>query len=280
MSNSHMFIALILVAILTPFPGYVRAQTAPDSAALVSKLNEFLDGASRNDTMAHQRFWADDLIYTGSSGRRVHKADIMRDLRSSPPPKPSDPVTVFTAADVQVHQYDRMAIVAFRLVATTTDAGTVSVSNYFNTGTFLKREGDWKVVAWQATKLPRPEAAGRVQIASAESTFHEALRAGDAGTLGSITDTAFVWINRMGNRMSRKDFLAAVTSGQLAMSEFRVHDEEITVYGDAGIVRGTSTFRRSGTMDSGLSTESFTMMLVYTGGEWKVAGLHTSRPGE
>ena len=49
----------------------VHAQTAPDAAALTSLLKEFLDGASRNDAAMHDRFWAEDLIYTGSSGRRI-----------------------------------------------------------------------------------------------------------------------------------------------------------------------------------------------------------------
>jgi hypothetical protein len=25
---------------------------------------------------------------------------------------------------------------------------------YWNTGTFVKRDGEWRVVAWQATKIP------------------------------------------------------------------------------------------------------------------------------
>jgi hypothetical protein len=36
--------------------------------------------------------------------------------------------------------------VAFRLVTAT--------QQYFNTGTFVKREGRWQAVAWQATKIP------------------------------------------------------------------------------------------------------------------------------
>jgi hypothetical protein len=44
-----------------------------------------------------------------------------------------------------------MAIVAFRLIGTAEDG---TVQQYFNTGTFLKRDGAWRVVAWQATKIP------------------------------------------------------------------------------------------------------------------------------
>src|ERR1043166_7704675 len=97
----------------------VLAQTAPDAAELTRLLNEFLAGASRNDATVHDRFWAEDVIYTGSAGRRRGKGDIMRDVRSAPAPKPGDATTVFAAEDTRIQQYGDTAIVAFRLVATT-----------------------------------------------------------------------------------------------------------------------------------------------------------------
>jgi len=80
------------------------AQTASDAAELTRLLNEFLAGASRGDAAIHERFWADDLIYTRSAGRRVNKSDVMRGVRSAPAPKPTDPKTVFTAEDIQIQQ--------------------------------------------------------------------------------------------------------------------------------------------------------------------------------
>ena len=129
-----------------------QAQTAPAAAELTKLLNEFLAGASHNDAAMHDRFWADDLIYTGSAGRRRGKAEIMKDVRSAPAPKPGDPKTIYTAEDVRIQQYGNTAIVAFRLVATTEKDGKSEVTNYLNTGTFLKRKGQWRVVSWQATK--------------------------------------------------------------------------------------------------------------------------------
>jgi ketosteroid isomerase-like protein len=130
----------------------LHAQSAPAAAELAKLLNEFLVGASRNDAAVHDRFWADDLIYTGSGGRRRGKAEIMKDVRSAPAPKPGDAKTTYTAEDVRIQQYGNTAIVAFRLVATTEKDGKTDVANYLNTGTFLKRKGKWQVVSWQATK--------------------------------------------------------------------------------------------------------------------------------
>jgi hypothetical protein len=130
------------------------AQTAPDTAELTSLVKEFLAGASRNDASVHDRFWAEDLIYTGSGGRRRGKAEIMSDVRSAPAPKPSDPKTTYSGEDIRIQQYGNTAIVAFRLVGTTEQNGKTEVMNFLNSGTFLKRNGKWQVVSWQATKVP------------------------------------------------------------------------------------------------------------------------------
>ena len=136
----------------------LRAQTAPDAAELTKLLKDFLAGAGRNDAAMHERFWADDLIYTSAMGRRKGKADIMRELREEGPPKPGDETAVYTAEDIRIQQYGDTAIVAFRLVATTDKAGAKTVTNYLNTGTFLKRNGKWQAVGWQATAIPKAPA--------------------------------------------------------------------------------------------------------------------------
>jgi len=144
----------LMLALLLLGAAVASAKEAPDAATLTRMLKEFLAGASVNDSTAHDAFWADDLIYTGSSGRRIGKADIMQGVRESGPPKPGEASTVFTAEDIRIQQYGTTAIVAFRLVGTTRDSGRVSVQDYLNSGTFLKRGGRWQVVNWQATKMP------------------------------------------------------------------------------------------------------------------------------
>ena len=144
----------LCVAFVLMISSAASPQAARDAAALTSLLQEFLDGASRNDAAVHDRFWADDLIYTRSAGVRTNKVELMKGVRSAPAPKPDDPKTVYSAEDIQIHQYDDAAVVAFRLVANTTKGTTKEVLNYLNTGTFIKRNGRWQAVAWQSTKMP------------------------------------------------------------------------------------------------------------------------------
>ena len=73
MKQTFLFVVLLLTAAIS-----LHAQTAHDAAKLTTILNEFLAGAGRNDAAVHDRFWADDLIYTRSVGVRTNKPEMMR----------------------------------------------------------------------------------------------------------------------------------------------------------------------------------------------------------
>ena len=153
-------ILLSVITLLSVACG-VRAETAPDAPELTKLLKDFLAGAGRNDAAMHERFWADDLIYTASAGRRIGKADILREVREEGPAKPGNEITVYSAEEIRIQQYGDTAIIAFRLVGTTDKDGKKETKNYLNTGTFLKRNGKWQAVSWQATMVPEKKAESK-----------------------------------------------------------------------------------------------------------------------
>ena len=138
------------VLMLIGLPGFVPAASSSDADVLTELVDEFL--AAAHQRSAHERFWADDLVYTSSSGLRFGKAEIMEGFtedgdEDTPPP------IIYSGEDVAVSVYGDAAVVTFKLVGTPADK-SAAVDYYFNTGTFVKRDGAWKVVAWQATKIP------------------------------------------------------------------------------------------------------------------------------
>ena len=148
---------LSAIAVLFAASSLQAQPAAPDAAELTKLLHDFLAGAGRNDAAMHDWFWADDLIYTSALGVRRGKAEIMSNVRAESAPKPEDGTTVYTAEDIRIQQYGDTALVAFRLVSTTDKNGMKEVANYLNTGTFLRRDGKWQVVGWQATAVPKKE---------------------------------------------------------------------------------------------------------------------------
>lgn len=128
-------------------------------ASDVDELTALLDGflANSHTVVAHQAFWADDLVYTSSAGLRFGKADILASFDGEPAAEVA-PETEYSATETDIRVYGETAIVAFKLVGTPADSRQDSqVEYYFNTGTFLRRNGGWQVVAWQATKIPVSE---------------------------------------------------------------------------------------------------------------------------
>src|SRR5215213_2812382 len=236
------------------------AQAAPDAAELTKLLNDFLAGASRNDAAVHEGFWADDLIYTRSAGRRVNKAEVMRDVRSAPAPKPTDPKTIYTAEDIQIRQYGNTAVVAFRLVATTETGGSKQIATLLNSGTFVKRDGKWQVVNWQSTRMPRSEAESKTEVAATEAAFHQAITVADVDKLTALTDSTFVW-TRGTVQIARQQLLDDVRAGKVKYGKPDPAKVSISVYGETAIARG----------------ESYTLVFIYQIVGWKAVTLHTTQ---
>jgi hypothetical protein len=86
------------------------------------------------------------------------KAAILENARSGPTATAAAP-TVYSAEDIRIQQYGDTAVVAFRLVGRTGGDPQPMVEHFLNTGTFVQRNGEWQVVAWQSTRVPEQEAA-------------------------------------------------------------------------------------------------------------------------
>jgi hypothetical protein len=246
---------LVSVTLLLLLATTVSAQTAPDAAELTKLLNDFLAGASRSDVTVHERFWADDLIYTRSAGRRVNKAEVMHDVRTTPAPKPTDPKTIYTAEDIRIQQYGDTAVVAFRLVATTGK----DVANLLNSGTFVKRNGKWQVVNWQSTRMPRTEAEAKSEVTTAAAAFHQALVSADIDKLNALTDQTFVWTHGA-IQTTREQLIDDLRAQKVKYEKPDPAKVSISVYGDTAVVRGGS----------------YTLVFINQLGVWRAVSLHTS----
>ena len=156
---THMRRLLISLLLLAALPASAQLTNAPAEKELKQLLADFLAVASHSpvsaaDKQMFNRFFADDVLYTRSAGATTTKQEIMTSLDQ--PADPKAPAVTFTAEDVTVHQFGKFAVVAFKLVQKSADG---SVNEYRNTGTFQRRKVGWQVVAWQATRIPKPEPA-------------------------------------------------------------------------------------------------------------------------
>ena len=131
---------------------------------ITTQLNDFL--AHVGEKATHDAFWAEDLVYMPSAGGVTSKAEIMKGF--DPPPADAAKEAAapeatqaaaeapapdtYTAEDILVRPYgDDTAALTFRLVRHGADGKR---ETYRNSGLFVRRDGRWQVVTWQATKEP------------------------------------------------------------------------------------------------------------------------------
>jgi len=123
----------------------------PELIALVQK---FLKDVPNNERSTFDRFFADDIIYTRGTGQVVTKKDILAEVGKETAPTAN---ATFTGEDFNVHQYGDMAVVNFRLVMHATENDKPLTRTFRNTGMFMKRNGQWQAIAWQATPIQDKE---------------------------------------------------------------------------------------------------------------------------
>ena len=139
----------LLLAALS-FVALAGAHEDPVENEIHELLDAFLAGASTNDIEMHDRFWAEDLVYTGSNGQRRGKPETMAGLTAATAADVEN-LPTYRGEDVNIRVFDDLAVVTFKLVAETAGETT---GEYFNTGVFRQRDGQWKAFTWQATRIP------------------------------------------------------------------------------------------------------------------------------
>lgn len=137
-------------------PATVSASEAAVVRQLTQIVRDFLADVPQGDRATFDNFFADDVIYTRSTGVTVDKAEILKniDVRAA-----TQPQATYEADGFTVHAYGDSAVVNFRLVMHNVVDGKPATVYFRNTGSFLKRHGKWQVIAWQSTRVPETSEA-------------------------------------------------------------------------------------------------------------------------
>lgn len=138
-------------SITPPAQATVSAKDTAIAGQLTQMVRDFLADVPKGDRKVFDNFFADDVIYTRSTGLTVDKAEILKNIGVR---AVNEPEATFAADGFTVHPYGDTAVVNFRLVMHNVINGKPATVYFRNTGTFLKRTGKWQVVAWQATRVP------------------------------------------------------------------------------------------------------------------------------
>ena len=143
MKNLFFTVTLLTCLLMVP-----SVSANDNKAEITALLHQFMAGASRNDANIHQRFWAEDLVYTSSAGARFGKDTLMQGVHNSGPIAEADIRLHYAAKDIQIRIYGDVAMLNFTLLGNS-DAEQL---RFYNSGTLVRKDAGWQVVSWQATR--------------------------------------------------------------------------------------------------------------------------------
>ncbi len=159
LGNRTMNIRLVsLVAAL----GLVAAASANGASApgiteaeLVSRTQEMLDGVTAGDPKPFQHWFADDALIHDEKGNSFTKKALVAEVT----PPPAD----FAGSLKIVHPESRIlgdtAVLSYDLEESETLAGQTVYARYHTTDTWVRRDGEWRIVAQQALRYYADPAA-------------------------------------------------------------------------------------------------------------------------
>jgi ketosteroid isomerase-like protein len=147
---TRRFVCGLALASLLGTPAFSSAQTA--TAALEALELKRFKAMQDNDLQTLAPLLADDLVYTHSSGVADTKAAYLEALRSGK--------TRYHSAASQtmsVRVYGETALINGRVKVTVESNGQKNDLHLSYLDVWVRRGGNWQMVAWQSARLAAPQ---------------------------------------------------------------------------------------------------------------------------
>ena len=131
-------------------PGKTGDKKTPAPSKLEQELtalyNEVIEGAKKKEAAAFARIVADDFSQITASGQVADKAAVLASI-------PNLTIESYSVSEVSARTFGDTAVMTLRADAKGTFQGTDMSGEFRETIVWVKREGHWKMVASQTTRL-------------------------------------------------------------------------------------------------------------------------------
>jgi hypothetical protein len=137
---------------------------------LVRRTQELFDSVAGGDQTPWKKYIADDCIYFDEKGRNMDKAALVADVT----PLPAGYSGSIKVGKVQSHIERNVAILSYDLDEKESVFGQQMSARYHATDTWMRRKGEWQIVAGQVLRYyedPAPGKASTVSFAEYLGTY-------------------------------------------------------------------------------------------------------------
>jgi Domain of unknown function (DUF4440)/Domain of unknown function (DUF3471) len=124
---------------------------------LVRRTQELYDAVVPGNQAPFKKYFADDSIFADEKGRTMDKTKLVADIT----PMPAGYSGAIKIEQVQSRIYDNVAILSYDANETETIFGQKLSARYHVTDTWLRRDGNWQIIASQAHRYYEDPAVGK-----------------------------------------------------------------------------------------------------------------------
>lgn len=152
LARSLLIMTLVSGTVFAPASAQADTATSRTRAKIISLSQQLMDAIGEGRKDVWQRIAADDAVIVDEFGRRQTKAEMVSSLR----PFPAGFSGSIEIRDAKVNTYGDTAVVLCELYEQETVFGQKFIVRYIDTNSFVRRNGEWKLVAMEDVTLPTP----------------------------------------------------------------------------------------------------------------------------
>ena len=176
---------------------------------LARRTQELYDAIVPGNQAPWKKYFADDCIYSDEKGRTMDKAKLVADIT----PMPAGYSGAIKIANVQSRIFGDTAVLSYDSSETETIFGQNLTARYHTTDSWLRRNGEWKIIASQAHRYYEDPAVGKAdqkKFADYAGTYE--LAPGQTRTVTAEGDKLFIERKGKKEQLNKKEQLFPETS--------------------------------------------------------------------
>ena len=153
-------IAMLLAAALAVAQASAADEPTITQDELVRRTQELFDSIVPGNAKPFKKYFAEDAMFFDEKGRNMDKAALVKDIQ----PMPKGYSGAIKLVRPKSHIEGNVAILSYDLDETETIFGQNLTARYHETDTWMRRNGQWQIVAGQVLRYYEDPAPGKADV--------------------------------------------------------------------------------------------------------------------
>ncbi|MFI5118478.1 MAG: DUF4440 domain-containing protein [Terriglobales bacterium] len=156
-AGAFFFGGVLAVGLITLSSTACKGRTGITHDELVRRTQELMDSVAGGDQTPWKKDFADDCMYFDEKGRNMNKAALVADIT----PLPTGYSGSIKVVNAKSHIERKVAILSYDMDETEIVFGQTMHARYHETDTWMRRHGQWQIVAAQVLRYYEDPAPGK-----------------------------------------------------------------------------------------------------------------------